>query len=81
MIDQVTADITSLNEAITTDDLEKIREALERLRNSGMEIGKAIYSQSSSDDQSAQAEQEEKPQEEEKKEEEEPKKEEDKEKK
>jgi len=81
VIDQVTADITSLNEAITTDDLEKIREALERLRNSGMEIGKAIYSQSSSDDQSAQAEQEEKPQEEEKKEEEEPKKEEDKEKK
>jgi len=45
VIDQVTADITALNEAVTTDDVEKIREALERLRNSGMEIGKAIYSQ------------------------------------
>lgn len=44
--DQVRADITSLNEAITTDDANKIREALERLKNSSMEIGKAIYSQS-----------------------------------
>lgn len=78
VIDQVNADITGLNEAMTTEDPEKIREALEKLRNSSMEIGKAIYSQQSSDDQSAQPEQ---PQEEEKKEEEEPKKEEDKEKK
>lgn len=30
---------------MTTDDAEKIREALERLKNSSMEIGKAIYSQ------------------------------------
>jgi len=34
-----------LNEAITTEDAEKIREALEILKNSSMEIGKAIYSQ------------------------------------
>ena len=41
--EQVRGDINSLNEAITTDDAEKIREALERLKNSSMEIGKAIY--------------------------------------
>jgi molecular chaperone DnaK (HSP70) len=41
---QIRNDITSLNEALTTDDAEKVREALERLRNSSMEIGKAIYS-------------------------------------
>jgi len=35
-----------LNEAITTEEPEKIREALERLKNSQMEIGKSIYSQS-----------------------------------
>jgi molecular chaperone DnaK len=42
---QVRGDITKLNESITTDDPAKIREALERLKNSSMEIGKAIYSQ------------------------------------
>jgi molecular chaperone DnaK len=47
--DQINGDITSLNEAVTTEDAEKIREALERLKNSSMEIGKAIYSQTSSD--------------------------------
>merc|ERR1711998_51668 len=41
--DQVNGDITALNEAITTEEPEKIREALERLRNSSMEIGKAMY--------------------------------------
>lgn len=44
--DQVRNDIASLNEAVTTEDVEKIKEALERLKNSSMEIGKAIYSQS-----------------------------------
>ena len=42
---QVRNDITAVNEAMTTNDAEKIREALERLKNSSMEIGKAIYSQ------------------------------------
>ena len=46
-----------MNEAITTEDSDKIREALERLKNSSMEIGKAIYSQTS-DDSSAQPEEE-----------------------
>jgi molecular chaperone DnaK len=51
---QVRNDITSLNEAITTDDVEKIREALERLKNSSMEIGKAIYAQANQDQGSQQ---------------------------
>ena len=42
--DQVRGDITSLNEAIVSENEEKIRESLERLKNSSMEIGKAIYS-------------------------------------
>ena len=54
--DQINGDITSLNEAITTEDADKIREALERLKNSSMEIGKAIYSQTSDDSQETQAE-------------------------
>lgn len=48
--DQINGDITSLNEAIVTEEAEKIREALERLKNSSMEIGKAIYSQTSSEE-------------------------------
>jgi molecular chaperone DnaK (HSP70) len=44
--DQVRGDMNALSEAITTDDSTKIREALEKLKNSSMEIGKAIYSQS-----------------------------------
>jgi len=43
--DQVRGDISSLNEAVVSEDPEKITEALERLKNSSMEIGKAIYSQ------------------------------------
>jgi len=58
--DQINGDITNLNEAVTTEDAEKIREALERLKNSSMEIGKAIYSQTSSDQ--GEQQQEEQPQ-------------------
>jgi molecular chaperone DnaK len=49
---QVKTDISSLHEALSTDDADKIREALERLKNSSMEIGKAIYSQANQDQQS-----------------------------
>lgn len=42
--DQINGDIQSLNEAVTTEDVDKIKEALERLKNSQMEIGKSIYS-------------------------------------
>ena len=54
---QVRGDITSLTEALTTEDADKIREALERLKNSSMEIGKAIYSQAQQDQGSQQTEQ------------------------
>ena len=47
--DQIQGDITKLNEAITTEDGDQIKEALERLKNSSMEIGKAIYSQGNDD--------------------------------
>ena len=47
--DQINGDITKLNEAITSEDSSKIKEALERLKNSSMEIGKAIYSQGAAD--------------------------------
>jgi len=43
--DQINGDITKLNEALTNENPEEIKEALERLKNSSMEIGKAIYSQ------------------------------------
>jgi len=70
--DQINGDVASLNEAITTEDADKIKEALERLKNSQMEIGKAIYSQSSSDSgsQEEQQQSEEPPKEEENKDEE-----------
>jgi molecular chaperone DnaK len=47
--DQVNNDISALNEALTTENRDNIKEALERLKNSSMEIGKSIYSQQSSD--------------------------------
>ena len=47
--EQVQNDITSLNEAISTENKDSIKEALERLKNSSMEIGKSIYSQQSSE--------------------------------
>lgn len=43
MKDQINTDITGVNEALTTEEPEKIKEAIERLKNSSMEIGKAIY--------------------------------------
>lgn len=47
--DQVRADISAVNEAIVSENADKINEALERLKNTSMEIGKAIYSQSNTD--------------------------------
>lgn len=47
--EQVRNDITKLNEAITSENKDSIREALDRLKNSSMEIGKSIYSQQSTD--------------------------------
>jgi hypothetical protein len=41
-----------VNEAIVAENADKISEALEKLKNTSMEIGKAIYSQSNSDSSS-----------------------------
>jgi len=71
--DQVRGDISSLNEAIVSEDSEKITEALDRLKNSSMEIGKSIYAQSDSQgDSQGDSEQQEEPKAEEEKKEEEP---------
>jgi len=67
--DQVRGDISSLNEAIVSEDSEKITEALDRLKNSSMEIGKSIYAQT---DSQGDSEQQEEPKAEEEKKEEEP---------
>ena len=74
--DQVRGDISAVNEAIVSENADKISEALETLKNTSMEIGKSIYAQSddSSDQQQEsepQPEEEEKTEEEKKKEEEE----------
>lgn len=53
--DDVNKDISALNEAVVSEDAEKITESLERLKNSSMEIGKAIYSQGN-DESNEQAE-------------------------
>merc|ERR1711937_875460 len=42
--DQVRGDISTVNEAIVAENAEKITEALDRLKNTSMEIGKSIYS-------------------------------------
>merc|ERR1711937_325773 len=47
--DQVRGDISALNEAIVSEDADKIGEALEKLKNSSMEIGKAIYANNDGD--------------------------------
>ena len=62
--DQVNGDISSLNEAIVAEDADKINDALERLKNSSLEIGKAIYAQSDDGGDSQQDDQQEEQQEE-----------------
>jgi molecular chaperone DnaK len=47
--DQVRGDISSVNEAIVSENADKISEALERLKNTSMEIGKAIYAEGGND--------------------------------
>jgi hypothetical protein len=44
--DQVNGDIAHLKEKMNGEDGDAIREALEKLKTSSMEIGKSIYSQS-----------------------------------
>ena len=53
--DQIRGDISALNEAIVSEDADKISAALEKLKNSSMEIGKSIYSQQNSEQSSEQS--------------------------
>jgi len=46
-----------LNEANATEDADKIREALDRLKTSSMEIGKAMYSNDSGNTEEGNTEQ------------------------
>jgi len=59
--DQVRGDISGVNEAIVSENADRITESLEKLKNSSMEIGKAIYSQNdgSSEGQSQETQQDE----------------------
>jgi molecular chaperone DnaK len=52
--DRVRSDINALNEALSSNDLENSKNAVEKLRNSAMDIGRTIYqnaSQQSSNEQ------------------------------
>jgi molecular chaperone DnaK len=74
--DQVRGDISAVNEAIVSENADRIAEALEKLKNTSMEIGKSIYSQANDDanneaDSNSSTQEEEKTEEEKKKEEEE----------
>ena len=53
--DQIRGDISALNEAIVSEDADKISAALEKLKNSSMEIGKSIYSQQNSEQSTEQS--------------------------
>jgi len=55
--EQIRSDITLVNEATVSEDADKIQEALERLRNSSMEIGKAMYQDQQGDSQDQQQDQ------------------------
>lgn len=65
--DRVRADINALNEALASNDLENAKNAIEKFRNSAMDIGRTIYQNASQQTANEQAQQ---PNEEEKKSEE-----------
>jgi molecular chaperone DnaK len=45
--DRVRADINALNEALGSNDLETAKNAIEKFRNSAMDIGRTIYQNAS----------------------------------
>ena len=71
--DRIKADVSSVNEAVSAGNKDTLKDCLEKLRNSAMEMGRSIYqgasqeSQSQSQGQPKQDEHSEKPKEEEKK--------------
>lgn len=62
--DRVRADINALNEALASNNLENAKNAIEKFRNSAMDIGRTIYQNAS---QQTTTEQTQQPNEEEKK--------------
>jgi len=49
--DKIRADITAVNEAVNANNLENLKSAMEKMRNSTMEMGRAIYAQQSQNTQ------------------------------
>ena len=45
--DRIRADINSVNEAVSSNNLDNLKNSMEKLRNSAMEMGRAIYQQQS----------------------------------
>jgi len=64
--DRVRADINALNEALASNNLENAKNAIEKFRNSAMDIGRTIY-QNASQQTSNEQTQNQQPNEEEKK--------------
>jgi molecular chaperone DnaK len=62
--DQVNGDIGHLKEVLNGTEVDPIKEALEKLKTTSMEIGKAIYSQANNNSESQSNEGEQKPEEE-----------------
>ncbi len=54
--DRVRADINALNEAIASNNLETCKNAIEKFRNSTMDIGRTIYQQASQEQSNQQTE-------------------------
>ena len=50
--DRIKADISTTNEAMSAGNSENLKESLEKLRNSAMEMGRSIYQNASQDSQS-----------------------------
>lgn len=55
--DRIRADINAVNEAVNSNNLDNMKNAMEKLRNSAMEMGRAIYQQQSSQQQQQSADQ------------------------
>lgn len=55
--DRIRADINALNEAIASNNLENCKNAIEKLRNSTMDVGRTIYQQASQQQSNQQTEQ------------------------
>jgi molecular chaperone DnaK len=67
--DRVRADINALNEALVSNNLENAKNAIEKFRNSAMDIGRTIYQNASQQNTNEQQQTQEPPKQEEKKDE------------